>query len=313
MSNLAVVEQAQANLARPLSAVEVRAQVNLIQEVMKAVMIDGTHFGKIPGTPKPTLYKAGSEKILATFRIGIEPEVIDLSTADEIRYRVLAHAFLQSTGQRIGTGVGEASTNEERYRWRAAVCPEEWTEAPEDRRRKKWARGQSGPYQTPQIRTNPADLANTVLKMAKKRAQIDVTLTVTGASDVFAQDIEDLPDEVREAVGDAEAPPAKPPIQPPQRKAAAAAPAGPVGEVVEVRIKDLTSKSGQTGDRQWTRWVMLGDNGHRYGTFDAKVAGTLGEAREAGLPVRVTFTAGEKGNTIAAVTIVEREPGSDDV
>jgi len=31
--------------------------------------------------------------------------------------------------------------------------------------------------------------------MAKKRAQIDMTLTVTGASDCFEQDIEDLPED----------------------------------------------------------------------------------------------------------------------
>jgi hypothetical protein len=49
-----------------------------------------------------------------------------------------------------------------------------------------------------QIRTEPADVANTVLKMAKKRAQIDLTLTATAASDIFTQDVEDIPDELRE-------------------------------------------------------------------------------------------------------------------
>ena len=49
-----------------------------------------------------------------------------------------------------------------------------------------------------QVRTNPADIANTVLKMAKKRAQIDLTLTATAASDCFTQDVEDLPEELRD-------------------------------------------------------------------------------------------------------------------
>ncbi len=35
------------------TAAEIRAQVNTVQEVMKAVMKDGTHYGVIPGTPKP--------------------------------------------------------------------------------------------------------------------------------------------------------------------------------------------------------------------------------------------------------------------
>ena len=38
-----------------------------------------------------------------------------------------------------------------------------------------------------------ADTYNTVLKMAKKRAQVDATLTVVGASDILTQDLEDLP------------------------------------------------------------------------------------------------------------------------
>ena len=45
---------------------------------------------------------------------------------------------------------------------------------------------------------NVADVANTVLKMAKKRAMVDGILTVTGASDIFTQDIEELPKEYLE-------------------------------------------------------------------------------------------------------------------
>jgi len=41
---------------------------------------------------------------------------------------------------------------------------------------------------------NPADYYNTCLKMAKKRALVDATLTTTAASDIFTQDIEDDPD-----------------------------------------------------------------------------------------------------------------------
>ena len=41
---------------------------------------------------------------------------------------------------------------------------------------------------------NPADYYNTVLKMAKKRAHVDAVLTATAASDIFTQDIEDMPE-----------------------------------------------------------------------------------------------------------------------
>ena len=41
---------------------------------------------------------------------------------------------------------------------------------------------------------NPADYYNTCLKMSKKRGVVDAILTVTAASDIFTQDIEDMPE-----------------------------------------------------------------------------------------------------------------------
>jgi hypothetical protein len=189
----------------PQTAVQVRAQVTAIQEVLHAVMKKDVHYGIIPGTKKPTLYKAGAEILLTTFRIAVDPEIEDLSTDDEIRYRVklrgIANAEMRLgnlSGHVVGAGVGECSTDEEKYKWRACHGDHEWADTAEDRRRIKWGskwgqnQGERVETQTRQIRTNPADLANTVLKMAKKRAQIDLCLTALSASDVFDQDLEDL-------------------------------------------------------------------------------------------------------------------------
>lgn len=183
----------------PMTKDMVVAQKRLIREVMEAVMKEGTHYGIIPGCKQPSLYKAGSEAILSTFRIAVDPIIEDISTADCVRYRITLRGILPS-GEVVGAGVGECSTDEDKYRWRSAVSDKEYDATPEDKKRIKYSRpsnyNQSG--ETKQIRTNPADLANTVLKMAKKRAQIDLTLTSTGASDVFVQDLEDLPEEVRD-------------------------------------------------------------------------------------------------------------------
>jgi hypothetical protein len=192
--------------AAALSADQIKAQVGLIQRVMKAVMKKDTHYGVIPGTQKPTLYKAGSEVLLTTFRIAVELEVDDLSTSDEVRYRVKVTGRHQGSGIVVGMGIGECSSSEEKYRWRNVVCQEEYDESPEDRRRLKWQRGQQKPYSRAQVRTVPADVANTVLKMAKKRAQIDMTLTALAASDTFTQDVEDMPEEIRDAAGETENP-----------------------------------------------------------------------------------------------------------
>lgn len=212
MSTDLVVKQQQHS--KPLTISEVKSQVNLIQQVLAGVMSKDTHYGTIPGTNKPTLYKAGAEKILTTFRIAIRPTVEDLSNADERRYRVIAEGVLPS-GEVIGSGVGECSTDEEKYRWRSAVCADEFEATPEDRRRIKYSKSGAN---INQVRTNPADLANTVLKMAKKRALIDLCLTCTACSDIFEQDLDDMDEETRKHIMGNRPKSGKPEVSPPQSR-----------------------------------------------------------------------------------------------
>ena len=175
-----------------MSVAQMVAQRDAIVEAMKKVMRVDFDFGIVPGTPKPTLYKPGSEKILALFHLAASPAAQDLSTPDCIRYQVIVTITHAPTGGFLGQGIGEASSAESKYQWRAAVCDQEWNETPEDRRRNKWKKGDRGVYQVKQVRAEMEDVANTVLKMAKKRAQIDAVLTVTAASDIFSQDLKDL-------------------------------------------------------------------------------------------------------------------------
>ena len=189
-----------------LTASDVIEQVQRIQQVMEAVMKKDVHYGVIPGTDKPTLYKPGAEKIMLTFRIANDTVVDDLSTHDEIRYRVRQKAIHIESGNVLGEGIGEASSSEEKYKWKKSVNAQEWEEAAADRRREKWFKGKQGAdYQVKQIRTNPSDVANTILKMGKKRAIVDMVLTVTAASDIFAQDLDEdhlIPDDGSQPVPD---------------------------------------------------------------------------------------------------------------
>ncbi len=178
MTTTELMQRPPVDLDQPLTAVEIRAGVNLIQEVMQSVMKEGVHFGKIPGTPKKSLWKPGAEKLCSTFRIAIDPLTEDLSTSDEARYRVTARAVSQAGGVYLGSALGECSSSEEKYRWRAIVHQKEWDATPEDRRRIKYTR-EGGEIR--QVRTNHADVANTILKMATKRAMIAVVLQVVGA------------------------------------------------------------------------------------------------------------------------------------
>lgn len=177
----------------PNAAATVLTHAKTVQEVMKSVMKPNVHYGAIPGAgDKPTLLKSGAEVLCMTFRIADKYEVADLSAVGVIRYRVTCIAEHQTTGEVLGSGLGECSTDEEKYRWRKAVCPEEFEATAPDMRRVKYGRKAGGHYTVQQVRTEPADLANTVLKMACKRAKIAMVLNVTAASDMFSQDLEDL-------------------------------------------------------------------------------------------------------------------------
>jgi len=213
------------DVSRPLSLAQVKDQVRLLQDILKGVMTEGQHYGKIPGAgDKPTLLKPGAEKIMSTFQLWPDPEVDDLSFQDIIRYRVKVKLINKVSGVVEGAGVGECSSEEEKYKWRAAVSEDEWNATDETHKRlkygKKWENNKHVPYTVKQVRTNPYDLANTIVKMAKKRALVDAVLTATAASDIFTQDVEDMPPEVLNR-GNGKATTQKPPTKEPQRKSEA--------------------------------------------------------------------------------------------
>lgn len=182
-----------------MALADIISHVALVQEVMRAVMKEDVHYGTIPGTPKPTLYKAGAEVLCMAFRIADTYEVEDLSTEHSVRYRVTCIGAHQINGVTLGTGMGEASSGEEKYKWRKAYG-KEFDAAPPHLRRERFGYDQKKKesYSICQVRTDPADLANTILKMANKRAKIAMVLNVTAASDMFSQDLEDMDDALRD-------------------------------------------------------------------------------------------------------------------
>ena len=188
-------------------------QVQLIQEVMKTVMIKDTHYGVIPGTGnKPSLLKPGAEKLGFVFRLAPKFEISERTSPDGHReYQVTCNLEQIHTGRSFGSGVGSCSTMEGKYRYRAEVIegPKGPAIVPQgywDSRDPKWIGGpqysvkkQDGQWVIAHKveHPNPADYYNTVLKMAKKRAHVDAILTATAASDIFTQDVEDMPEVIR--------------------------------------------------------------------------------------------------------------------
>lgn len=182
-----------------MAVADIISHVAMVQEVMRAVMKPEVHYGVIPGTDKPTLYKQGAEVLCMAFRVSDTYQVEDLSTADVVRYRVTCFGVHQMNGITLGSGMGEASSGEEKYKWRKAY-KEEFEATPANFRREKkgFNKQKKESYSTFQVRTEPADLANTILKMANKRAKIAMTINVTACGDMFGQDLEDMEETLRD-------------------------------------------------------------------------------------------------------------------
>jgi len=181
-------------------------QVTLIQNVMSRVMKKDEHYGVIPGTDKPTLLKPGAEKLCLTFRLDPDYEIIrEVREKNFIAYTIKCSLAHIPTGNPIASGVGSCNSRETKYRYRSQntgkpVPKEYW----QDRDSEKLGGPQFSPRKKDkqwviyeQIENeNPWDLDNTLMKMACKRALIAATLNATAASDIFTQDIEDMPAEI---------------------------------------------------------------------------------------------------------------------
>jgi len=191
---------------------DIKSHVATIHAVMDSVMKAGTHYDTIKGCgDKPVLLKAGAEKILTTFMLAPEFIVEDLSTELNRYYRVITRLTHQSTGIFMGTGIGECSSLETKYAWRASVCDEEFEETPDNMRRVHYKKGWNNqpPTRIKQVRQDMHTVSNTVLKMAKKRSLVDAVMNVTACSDIFVQDLDES--HIVEATQGEEPPPAKAP------------------------------------------------------------------------------------------------------
>lgn len=181
-----------------LPIAEVVGQVKAVQEVMKEIMHEGEHFGVIPGTQKPTLLQPGAQKLALTFRLRPEYELISTAERDDlIAYTVRCDLYHINSGAPWGSGLGSCNSREAKYRYRLVSTNKKPSKQEAEKLKAKglgrWRRfGDKWVWQDRLENDNPWDQANTILKMAKKRAYVDAILATTAASDIFTQDLEDL-------------------------------------------------------------------------------------------------------------------------
>lgn len=194
------------------------------REFFLKIMQEGQHYGVIPGAKKPSLWKPGAELLLSNMGLRAEftdehPPILDETGKDHdgepyYLYQRKASIFVNGIDAKVGEGSGSCTSWEKKYRYRNGqyVCPSCGKAAIFKSKPPKvgfycWAKKDGcgaqfkaddasitsqeiGQIANPDVH----DMQNTILKMADKRALVAATINATGCSDIFTQDLEDLPD-----------------------------------------------------------------------------------------------------------------------
>lgn len=173
-------------------------KVKTLQATLKNILVENHDYGKIQGCgEKPTLLKAGAEKILMALGVTSTYEMLEHTEDfnDKGFFAYTVKCILHKNGAKITEGLGHANSKEKK--WALEFVSEKELPAGTDKTLlpKKEFSGPFGKYYKYQVTADANSKANTILKMAKKRAQIDAVLTVASLSEVFTQDFDELPQE----------------------------------------------------------------------------------------------------------------------
>lgn len=191
-----------------------------IRRIQRELMVEDEDFGKIPGTPKPTLLKPGAEKLCAVYGLKatfVKSELVgDGITTPHLRVAMTCRLHQGSEdGPVVAQGEGAANSWETKHRYRSGkrTCPACGSEG--TIRKSKYPDKNTGdvgwwckdenckanfrsndPAIVDQVvgtvdNPDPYDTENTLVKMSLKRAYVDATLRATATSGLFSQDLED--------------------------------------------------------------------------------------------------------------------------
>lgn len=170
--------------------------IRQFQHLVRTLMVAGVDYGTIPGTNKPTLFKPGAEKTVKLLKLADTYEFMDkISDYDKPFFAFTIKCQLKMYGTEIiiSEGIGSCNSYESKYKFRWAYEKDIPEGFDKNTLTKKTFSGKGGSTYC-KYRIDNDDIcsvANTVLKMAKKRALVDAALSAGRLSEIFTQDIDD--------------------------------------------------------------------------------------------------------------------------
>ncbi len=162
----------------------IRSEIALFDALVENVLQEGIDYGVHPGTKSHALKDPGANTIINAFNCYPKAEVLYRDVTDErISYVVDVHLISREDGLVKASGTGAASTKETKYGYRWVVNPESYGY---DRASlKSKIGGQGHVYRI----VNPewSELENTIVKMSRKRAEVDAAMALPGVSRFLAR------------------------------------------------------------------------------------------------------------------------------
>ncbi len=187
-------------IGEPVTADEIIARRNMVLDVIQRVMVQGVHYGIIPGTEKKdkegrditpkSLFKEGAELLSMVF--GVRGDTVQERHVDggNVRVDSIVRFLRIDDSKEVGMGVGTASTGETKWAWKRCYDDDEWESTEPSRRREIRKKGRNGFYTIRQVRQPPEDTLNTILQMSEKRAYVQGVRRWTACSDILKDDLE---------------------------------------------------------------------------------------------------------------------------
>ncbi|MES2359959.1 MAG: hypothetical protein V4529_16590 [Gemmatimonadota bacterium] len=178
---------------------EAKKRLLELQSFVRSVMVKGDDYGRIPGTQKDTLYKAGAEKLAELYGFAFAFEIVKrVEDWDKPLFYYEAKCTLTSRrdGRFICDGMGSCNSREDKYAWR--WLGEKYLPPGIDKAGLKKKRSGKGNNTWWSFRLPNEDIfsvINTLQKMACKRALVMAVIGATRSSALFTQDLEDMPRE----------------------------------------------------------------------------------------------------------------------
>jgi len=167
-------------------------KIKAFQSLVRKSLVPDHDYGVIPGTPKPSLWKPGAEKLCKLLSLSdsyiVEDKVEDWDHGF-FAYTIRCELRNISDGNLIAQGLGSCNSREARYRYRWCFGSEVPSHIDKESLATKHIKTRKGNKATMYRVENddPYSLVNTLLKMAKKRAMVDATLSAGRLSDIFSQ------------------------------------------------------------------------------------------------------------------------------